>query len=218
MSVSHQIRRCTTFLINNYTENSDPIYKEWWRVQISRFDLALYSLSDENALGRVSIIGFFSRVELNKKKWERTTESKLRKVDTLLIHAIGYHPTESLGHKASCVILPQNFWLPCLCKYCEVFPQALVFSIKKFLRSSMSCWILLMNFDILSSINFKIIDFWKGYEWWVKYYFFQLNLSQLSSFTVFEWDFINIGVRKYENTSDVIHDKFWLETWVCLIC
>ena len=187
-------------------------------MQISRFDLALYSLSDENALGRVSIIGFFSRVELNKKKWERTTESKLRKVDTLLIHAIGYHPTESLGHKASCVILPQNFWLPCLCKYCEVFPQALVFSIKKFLRSSMSCWILLMNFDILSSINFKIIDFWKGYEWWVKYYFFQLNLSQLSSFTVFEWDFINIGVRKYENTSDVIHDKFWLETWVCLIC
>ena len=175
MSVSHQIRRCTTFLINNYTENSDPIYKEWWRVQISRFDLALYSLSDENALGRVSIhrrIGFFSRVELNKKKWERTTESKLRKVDTLLIHAIGYHPTESLGHKASCVILPQNFWLPCLCKYCEVFPQALVFSIKKFLRSSMSCWILLMNFDILSSINFKIIDFWKGYEWWVKYIFF----------------------------------------------
>lgn len=158
MSVSHQIRRCTTFLVNNYTENSDPIYKEWWRVQISRFDLALYSLSDENALGRVSIhrrIGFFSRVELNKKKWERTTESKLRKVDTLLIHAIGYHPTESLGHKASCVILPQNFWLPCLCKYCEVFPQALVFSIELYFYEVQCpvgfCWWILIYCHLLIS-------------------------------------------------------------------
>ena len=43
-------------------------------MQISRFDLALYSLSDANALGRVSIhrrIGFFSRVELNKKKMRK---------------------------------------------------------------------------------------------------------------------------------------------------
>lgn len=62
------------------------------------------------------VVDFFSRVEPNneKKNEERTTKSKLRKVDTLLIHAIGMVPTTRLGQRFFLCNLASEFLIALL--------------------------------------------------------------------------------------------------------
>lgn len=62
------------------------------------------------------VVDFFQGLNqiMKKKNGERTTKSKLRKVDTLLIHAIGMVPTTRLGQRFFLCNLASEFLIALL--------------------------------------------------------------------------------------------------------